>query len=203
MDFLKKLADSSPVPAGGAAAAYTFSLAVGLIYKSLLSQMKKSDDPELETNFMGARKELERLLRVSERLVKQDSESYTNFSRSLREGNKDEMTQNFSKIIDTSMEVMEKSEAAFEWVRQLHQFVPPQMFTHLLVASELLMGAVNATVHVVRANLASVTNEKKKNNYLKRLNVLHQTYQQKYRSLMENINPSVPRSSSARCLTEK
>jgi formiminotetrahydrofolate cyclodeaminase len=195
LDFLKKLANSSPVPAGGAAAAYTFSLGVGLIYKTLLTQMKKSDDPEMETNFMGARKELERLLSVSERLVKADSESYTNFARSLREGNKAEITQNFSRIIDTSMEIMEKSEAAFEWIRQLHQFVPPQMFTHLLVASELLMGAVNATVHVVRANLESVTNEKKKKNYFKKLNELHQTYQQKHRSLMENINPSVPPSS--------
>ncbi len=189
MEFITKIASYTPVPAGGAAVANCFCMAVALIYKAVLFETERNTSPPLiGSNLAAVKKEIERLLRDAETLVEEDSEAYLNFVQSRRDGKALQMKQHFSDIIDVSMKVMEKSATAFDWVRQLHPLVSPTLQTHLLVASELLMGSINATVHVVKANLKSIKSEEKKQNYLKRLYDLHRDYHARYRQIIDSFS---------------
>lgn len=189
MDFVDRIASYAPVPAGGAAVANCFCLAVALVYKVAIFEAERNiQTSAVGSDLMTLRKELEILLRDAENLVEQDSEAYLNFSRSRRRGDTVQMEQHFKDIIDVSMKIMEKSDAAYEWIRQLHRIAPHQMNTHLLVASELLMGAINGTVHIVRDNLESINVFEKRDNYLKRIDNLHDAYKQRYHEIMDVIS---------------
>jgi formiminotetrahydrofolate cyclodeaminase len=188
MDFLSKIADSSPLPAGGAAVAYTLGLAIGLLNKIILLEIhRRADQPELEKYLMTAKRELERLLKDIELLVKQDAETFERFRHSRRTGDQGKIKQEFNGVIEVSMKVLQSSEAALEWILQLHRIVPKWMATNLLVAAELVMGSINGSAHVVRANLQSLKSSKKKNNYLKRLADLQTDYQKKYSDILEKL----------------
>jgi formiminotetrahydrofolate cyclodeaminase len=185
MDFIHKVASYSPVPAGGAAVANSFCLAVALIYKVILFECERSfHATEPVTDLMNVRKEIERLLKDAERLVEKDSEAYMNFARCRRECNTVLMQKHFNDIIDVSMNVMEKAEVAFEWIGQLQRIIPAQMVTHILVASELLMGSINGSAHVLKDNLKSFKPAEKRQNYLQKLNNLHETYREKYTDIL-------------------
>jgi formiminotetrahydrofolate cyclodeaminase len=189
MEIIHRIASHAPVPAGGAAVANSFCLAVALVYKVVLFETERNlHNPDISSNLINVRKEIERLLRDAEKLVEEDSEAYLNFARSRRNGDTVQMKLHFDIIIEVSMKIMEKSEAAFEWIQQLHQISPQHMATHLLVASELLMGSINGTVHVARDNLKSIRVPEKRENYLNRLNELHKTYQRRYHKIMEKIS---------------
>lgn len=188
MEFLHKIASYTPVPAGGAAVANSFCLAVALIYKVVLFESERNlHTGEPGSNLMQFKKEIEKLLKDAERVVDADSEAYMQFAQSRRNGNTVLMNQHFNEIIEISMSVMEKSEVAFEWIRQLRDVIPQQMVTHLLVASELLMGSINGTVHIIRENLKSLKASEKRENYLKRLNDLHNEYRNRYKEIMDSF----------------
>jgi len=61
------------------------------------------------------------------------------------------------------------------------------MITHLRVACELLMGSINGTAHVLRDNLQSIKAPKKRGNYLRRLNELHESCQKRYGDVRKKI----------------
>jgi len=189
MEIIHRIASHAPVPAGGAAVANSFCLAVALVYKVVLFETERNlHNPGVNSDLLHVKKEIERLLRDAEKLVEEDSEAYLNFARSRRDGDTVQMKLHFDIIIEISMKIMEKPEAAFEWIQQLHQIIPQRMSTHLLVASELLMGAINGTVHVARDNLRSIRVTEKRENYLKRLNELHKTYQHRCQMIMQKIS---------------
>lgn len=189
MDFIDKIASYKPVPAGGAAVANSFCLAVALIYKVILFETERIlDSSQMSSNLPAIKKEIEKLLRDAQRLVEEDSEAYLNFVKSRRDDNRTMMTQHFTAILEISMNIMEKSGIAFEWICQLQKIVPPQMKTHLLVASELLMGAINGTVHVARENIGSIRVPEKKENYLTRLHELHHNYRNIYTELIKGFS---------------
>lgn len=188
MEFITKIASYTPVPAGGAAVANCFCMAVALLYKVVLFETERNSPPSLiGHNLPVVKKEIEHLLRDAETLVEEDSEAYLNFVQSRRDGYPLQMKQHFNDIIDVSMKVMEKSDAAFEWIRQLHPLVPSTLQTHLLVAGELLMGSINATVHVVKANLRSIKTEDKKQTYLIRLYEMQRDYHARYRQIIDSF----------------
>ncbi len=67
--------------AGGAAAAYSASLAIGLIYKVIVREIERGERPEIGTNLLTIKREIERLLKDVEKLVREDPELYTKFAR--------------------------------------------------------------------------------------------------------------------------
>ena len=189
MEFITKIASYTPVPAGGAAVANCFCMAVALLYKVVIFETERNVPPSLVSrDLIDVKKEIERLLRVAETLVDEDSEAYLNFVQSRRDGNPMQMKKHLSEIIDVSMKVMEKSATAFEWIRQLHPIVTPILHTHLLVAGELLMGSIKATVHVVKANLKSIKTEEEKQVYLNRLYEMHREYHARYMQIMDKFS---------------
>lgn len=165
----------------GAAAAYSTNLALALIYKVLVVEMKRRiDQPDIQSNLWTLHSEIERLLKDVERLVKQDSESFIRFAQWQHSDNGAEKKRCFTDIVDVSMKLIEKSSSAIKWIDQLNCLVPQQMLPHLQLAWELLMGAINGTVHVVRDNLQAIKISKKKANYLTRLKELHDDCQKNY-----------------------
>ena len=51
MDFLKEITSAELVPAGGAAAAYSTTLALALIYKVLRLEIRRRiDQPDIQSN---------------------------------------------------------------------------------------------------------------------------------------------------------
>ena len=188
MDFISRVASYSPVPAGGAAVANCFCLAIALVYKVVLFEAERNyHNPELSQELLGVKKEIERLLRDAERLVDEDSETYMKFAESQRTGDKAQMKLHFNEIIEVSMKIMEQSDAGFRWIEQLHKIIPQKMATHLLIAGELLMGAINGTVHIVKANLRVLKSPETRENYSKRLYQLHREYKNRHQIIIEEL----------------
>ena len=189
MDFIREVASGSPVPAGGAAAAYALCLGISLVYKTLIFELKEdrvADD--LEKNLLTVKKELERLLYDAKTLVKEDAAYYMKFAKSKKGSNTAQTKKDFQKIIDVNMKAIEKGAATLTWIQQIHPIVSEQMRTHLQVASELIMGAINGTVHVARDNLNTIKATQKRDNYLKRLQELQYDYQKQYQTLSDNMS---------------
>jgi formiminotetrahydrofolate cyclodeaminase len=61
------------------------------------------------------------------------------------------------------------------------------MATHLLIAGELLMGAINGTAHIVKANLGVLKSSANTKDHSKRLHQLHLEYKSRRRSIMEEL----------------
>lgn len=97
------------------------------------------------------------------------------------------MKVRFSNILDVSLKVMEKSDAALTRADQLWMMTPKAMKTHLLVACEFRMGAINATVHVVRDNLQPIKSQNKRETYLERLDTLQAECQKKYQAVLSRF----------------
>ncbi len=189
MDFIKQFESASLVPAGGAAAAYSFCLGVAMIYKvSLIENQRAVDRSGMEQNLSMLKKEIERLLRDSEKLVTEDAEAYLQFRKSRRENDPKAMKLAFNKAMDVSLKVIEKSFSAFEWIRQLQQVIPKSLFTHLRVASELVMGSVNATVHVVKDNILEIRSEAKREKYLSQIQTLQEKCKRNHFEIIDRLN---------------
>jgi formiminotetrahydrofolate cyclodeaminase len=162
MYFPKDICADSPVPAAGAAVAYTSCLAIALLYKVVILELLRATTKEVcETSLRVARREMEKLLRDAEKLVEEGAKLYTDFARSYRNKDKKDIKQHFSKVIDVSMKVLEKSSAALEWASQLNRISENRMRPHFKVACELLMGAINGSAHVARANFQTIKHQEK------------------------------------------
>jgi formiminotetrahydrofolate cyclodeaminase len=189
MDFIKQFESASLVPAGGAAAAYSFCLGVAMIYKvSLIEDHRAGDRPGMEKKLSLLKKEIERLLRDAEKLVTEDAEAYLLFRQARRENDSQAMKLAFSRAMDVSLKVIEKSFSAFEWIRQLQLIIPKTLFTHLRVASELVMGSVNATVHVVRDNILEIRSESKRESYLSQIRMLQEKCKRNHFEIIDKLN---------------
>jgi formiminotetrahydrofolate cyclodeaminase len=120
-------------------------------------------------------------------MVAEDARCYTLFVSALKSGDDKQRKQCFLNLIEVSMKIMEKSDTAFYWIRQLYSLKPEKTDTHLRVAAELLMGAVRGTFHVVSANLENIRSEEKKENYYVKLRDLYDELKNTYRSVMTHL----------------
>jgi len=189
MDFIKQFESASLVPAGGAAAAYSFCLGVAMIYKvSLIENQRAAKRPDLEEKLSKLKKEIEQLLRDAEKLVTEDAEAYLRFRTARRENDPQAMKLAFNKAMDVSLKVIEKSFSAFEGIRELQQVIPKTLFTHLRVASELVMGSVHATVHVVKDNILGIRSEAKRESYLSQIQMLQEKCQRNHFEIIDKLN---------------
>jgi formiminotetrahydrofolate cyclodeaminase len=164
-------------------------LGVALIYKvSIIENHRAVDHPGNEINLSVLKKEIERLLRDAEKLVTEDAEAYLQFRKSRQENDPQAMKLAFSKAMDVSLKVIEKSFSAFEWIRQLQLVIPKTLFTHLRVASELIMGSVNATVHVVKDNILGIRSEAKRDSYLSEIQMLQEKCKRNHFEIIDKLN---------------
>jgi formiminotetrahydrofolate cyclodeaminase len=188
MDFLDEVAAYAPVPAGGAAAAYTATLGMSLIYKVVLFELNRKElAPAPQANLRVAQKEIERLFHDLKKIVKEDPKCYEKFSQCARSAERGQMKSAFVDIVTCSMEVMEKSYQGLDWAHRLSKISAAGLAPHLRVAVELLSAALAATAHVVRDNTKRIKSEEKRVSYLKNLDELYQQGMAKRKELLDII----------------
>ena len=187
MDLLKKIASPEQVPAGGAAAALSTGLAIALLHKVAFMATERCQDEQKKNDLLGMRKEIDRLMHHSQRLVEHVPDSVLRFSRSRNSGDAAEKQTRFVEFITVTMEIMEKSYSTLYWIEQVNRLVPREMGTHLKVACELLLGAMNGTVHVVSEPIRLIKDPQRRGHYLKNLNKLHQDSEKKYHGVIGQL----------------
>lgn len=188
MDFLRQIAGSSPLPAGGSAAAYTTCLAIGLINKIVLIEIHRhADDPNIEKDLLKAKKALEEMLHDVEKLIAEDALAYSRFDGSRRAGNTAQMKLAFKDTMTVSMRVLEKADATFEWIKRLQLIAPKQMHAHMRVACELVMSSINGTSHVLRDNILSIKASAERKKHLNRLQDRLAGYREKYLEIIARL----------------
>jgi len=188
MDFLDEMATLAPVPAGGAAAAYTSALGIALIYKVLLHELNRKElDPGPQATLRVARKEIERLYLDLKKQVKEDPQCYVKFSHETEGGDRPESKSAFLDIVTCSMHVMEKSYEGLEWVRQLSKISSVKLLPHMKVAAELLAAGSAATAHVVRENLKPMKSSLEQQSYLDNLESLYSDSMEKKNEVLQTF----------------
>jgi formiminotetrahydrofolate cyclodeaminase len=189
MDFLDEIAAYSPVPAGGAAAAYTATLGLALLYKVLLFELNRKElNPAPQATLRVAQKEIERLFLDLKKVVREDPQCYVRFSRDSKSGDRSQGKTAFLDIMTCSMVVMEKCYEGLEWVRQLGNLSSVKLAPHLRVAAELLAASAAATAHVVRENVAAIKSPEKQVRYLENLQTVYEECMTKKKEVMESIH---------------
>ncbi|MFH0826245.1 MAG: cyclodeaminase/cyclohydrolase family protein [Pseudomonadota bacterium] len=174
MDFLEKVATLDPVPAGGAAAAYTATLAMALAYKVVLFESnRKEPAPVVQATLPVIQKEIERLYQDLRRLVEEDAECYADFSKETWSGDGKKNNQAFLNIMTCSGWVMEKAVAGLERIRQLSRISSSKLKPHLRVAVELLSASIAGTMCVARENISQIRSAEKRKSYQRQLEILY------------------------------
>lgn len=188
MDFLDEIAGLAPVPAGGAAAAYTANLGIALVYKVLVLEMNRQEiDPGPQATLRVARKEIERLYIDLKNMVNEDPQCYMKFSAAMRSDDLAESKAAFLDIVTCSMQVMEKAHEGMEWVRRLSKISSAKLAPHLKVAVELLAAGMAGTAHVVRENVKPIKSPEKQQSYLETLESLYEMGMAKKKEVLESF----------------
>jgi len=188
MDFLDEIAALKPVPAGGAACAYTANLGMALVYKVLLYELNRKElAPEPQANLRVAQREVERLYLDLKKLIADDPECYVAFSEAHRSGERHAAKAAFLDIVTCSMQVMEKALAGLNWVGILSRISSAKLAPHLRVAAELLGASLAGTAYVVRANLETIKPSDKRRSYLAKLDALYEQGVARKQEIVESL----------------
>jgi formiminotetrahydrofolate cyclodeaminase len=159
-DLADRIIEPKPVPAGGAAAAYTCVLGLALTYKTIAFELnRKGSDPAAQAGFREAEKELERLYLDLRKATREDPDLYLKYNQALKSEDQAAMKSSFLDIVTGAMNTMDRSMQGLDWLKRLAPIVNPSLATNLIVAMELLYSGIMGTAHVVRANLKMLKSE--------------------------------------------
>lgn len=188
MDFLEQVAGLQPLPAGGASAAYSAALGVGLIYKVLSLEMERGETrEESQANLLLFRREIERLYGELKVLISRDSECYVNFNENIRSGDAQAGKAAFLETLTCSMQVMEKAYDGLEWARTISKISSFKLHPNLRVAAELLAAGLSGTAHVVRENIGRIKSPEKQQSYVEKVDSLHEQGMRKKDEVLHDI----------------
>jgi formiminotetrahydrofolate cyclodeaminase len=188
MDFVNEITTLDPVPAGGAAAAYTAGLGMALIYKVILFELnRKNLDPNTHGTLVMAQKEVERLSHDLKNLLREDSQHYLDFARQRRLGDDSEGKSAFLNVLTCSLKVMEKADLGLDWVKNLSKLANPKLLPHLRVAAELLAAGMAGTSHVVRSNVRPMKSNEKRTRYLENVEDLLEHGMARKKQIIEEL----------------
>jgi formiminotetrahydrofolate cyclodeaminase len=188
LEFIRKLATDSPLPAGGAAAAYTIGMAVGLLEKVVLLQiLHHADKPDIERDLLTARKAIQQLRQEIEALVERDPNVYSRLADHLAANDSTAADRGFSELIDVGMALIGMSAGAMDWARQLAVLSTGRIKAHLMVACELIVGGINASDHLARVNIGQIADPSRKQRYLGRLEDLMRDCRRLYVQVREHV----------------
>jgi formiminotetrahydrofolate cyclodeaminase len=188
MEFLEEIADLNPLPAGGAAAAYTANLGIALLYKVLIMEMnRKGLDPAPKATLRIAQKEIERLHYTLKKMTRDDPQCYLRFRKALKTENSEESKRAFVEVLTCSREVIERASDGLEWVRRLSKVSSLKLLPHLKVSAELLAAGIAGTAHVARDNVKLIESPGEQQNYLERLESVYELGMAKKKEILETL----------------
>ncbi|MBM4285056.1 MAG: cyclodeaminase/cyclohydrolase family protein [Deltaproteobacteria bacterium] len=150
--FLTQLARPRPDPGGGAAAAYAARVAVALLLKVAHLEAPRSrpgpGSPEVWEEIL---KEAERLAHRFRQLQDEDVEAYRGFARARAAGSG--LLQAVRAATRCPLNIMNCALATLELAGRAGALCQPHLLSDLLVAVELLGGALQGAYHIASANL--------------------------------------------------
>ncbi len=188
MEFLEEIADLNPLPAGGAAAAYTANLGIALLYKVLIMEMnRKGLDPAPQATLRIAQKEIERLHYALKKMTRDDPQCYLRFRGALKSGDNEQSNKAFREVLTCSLEVIERASDGLEWVRRLSKFSSLKLLPHLKISAELLAAGIAGTAHVARDNVKLIESPGEQQNYLDRLESVYELGIAKKKEILESL----------------
>jgi formiminotetrahydrofolate cyclodeaminase len=155
ISFLNQLAQPRPDPGGGAAAAYSAGVGLALAIKVIRLEMGRPRHDKAQRDFWAEQLAATRgLVRTFQRLRQADVEAYRVMAQALSEGRQGpSLRQTVEEATRVPWRIMEESVAALESVGKVGEHCRPQLISDLLVAAEILGGALQGAHHIASANL--------------------------------------------------
>ncbi len=154
--FLNQLSRARPDPGGGAAAAYSAGVGVALLTKVVRLEKSRpsNDDPQI-TFWAEQLAAARRLTRIFQRLRQADVEAYLAMSQvlSVRHWQGSNLERAVEEATRCPWQIMEQALVALDLVAKAGDQCRSHLISDLLVAIELLGGALQGAYHIAAANL--------------------------------------------------
>jgi formiminotetrahydrofolate cyclodeaminase len=156
--FIDQLAQARPDPGGGAAAAYSAGVGLALLTKIIRLEKSRPYNDAAQGKFWARQlAETRRLTRIFQHLRQVDVEAYLTMSQALSVS---QQGANLQRAVEEATrcpwQVMEQTLAALELVAAAGAHCRRHLLSDLLVATELLGGALQGAYHIASANLALI-----------------------------------------------
>lgn len=153
--FLQQLSQARPDPGGGAAAAYGAGVGLALVLKVIRLERSRPRNNRSQKQFWSERlAETRRLARTFTRLRQADVEAYLTMAQALSARQSGAKLQ---KVVEEASrcpwQIMGQALLALELVAAVGTNCRPHLLPDLLVAAELLSGALQGACHIAAANL--------------------------------------------------
>jgi formiminotetrahydrofolate cyclodeaminase len=169
--FLDQLARARPDPGGGAAAAY--SAGVGLALLTKINRLEKSrpyNEESMVTFWNEKLAETRRLVRIFQRLRQADVEAYLTMAQALSVR---QQGSNLQRAVEEATrcpwQIMGQVLVALDLIGEAGAHCRNHLLSDLLVATELLGGALQAAYHIAAANLPLINTTLRQREWVNRL----------------------------------
>ncbi len=169
--FLDQLAQARPDPGGGAAAAYSAGVGLALLTKIIrLEKARPYNDASQVAFWAEQLTEVRRLTRIFQHLRRADVGAYLTMAQALavrKQGS------NLQKAVEEATrcpwQIMEQTLLALALVAAAGDRCRSHLLSDLLVATELLGGALQGAYHIAAANLPLIKADGRRQEWVARL----------------------------------
>lgn len=162
-DFNDRLADGSPTPGGGSAAALSAAMAAAAVEMVCNLSIDKTDDEEVEANLKTARDELRYHRDVLEQLADDDSEAFQEVMSAFRLEQGPDRTEAIQSAMkhaaSVPMDTATRCLAITELAVQVAGIGNPNAITDAGAGGLFAHAAMEAALFNVEINLASIEDE--------------------------------------------
>ncbi|MFW6126721.1 MAG: cyclodeaminase/cyclohydrolase family protein [Thermodesulfobacteriota bacterium] len=169
--FLDQLAKARPDPGGGAAAAYSAGVGLALLTKIIRLEKSRLYNQEVVLQFWREKlAETQRLTRIFQRLRQADVEAYLTMAQALSVR---QQGSNLQRAVEEATrspwQIMAQTLVALDLVGEVGAQCRNHLLSDLLVATELLGGALQASYHIAAANLPLIRTTMRQKEWAHRL----------------------------------
>jgi|UniRef100_A0A7C3V7R1 formiminotetrahydrofolate cyclodeaminase len=169
--FLDRLAQARPDPGGGAAAAYSAAVGLALLTKIIRLEKGRRYNDEQQAKFWDEQlAETRRLTRIFQQLRQADVEAYLTMAQALSVR---QQGANLQKAVEKAThcpwQIMEQALVVLDLVAAAGARCRHHLISDLLVATELLGGALQGAYHIAAANLPLINGEVRRKEWGARL----------------------------------
>lgn len=174
-DFIIALSNSdSPIPGGGAAAAYTSCVGIALLKKIIGIEMTRRQGIFKGFPWTDLMNQVLILDEKLFRLRDEDGKSYMRLAEAKAQGkSKIEIASALGQAIECPLRIMEQAGHVLISVSQTAKYCKRHLLPDLQVVCELQNSAVRSAYHITQSNLALMTDHILMDDYQKKLNELY------------------------------
>ena len=169
--FIDRLSQARPDPGGGAAAAYSAGVGMALLTKIIRLEKSRPYNDEIQVKFWTEQlAQTRRLTRIFQHLRHVDVEAYLTMSQAL---SLRQQGANLQRAVEEATrcpwQIMEQALVALDLVAAAGSHCRRHLLSDLLVATELLGGALQGAYHIAAANLPLIKAANRRKEWAARL----------------------------------